>query len=243
MLAGPTLRRWHRRLGIVVAIFLLVLAVTGILLNHEPALNLNKVEVRSDWLMSLYGMEGVAHQTNGYDLKDRWLVSHNGNLYLGAKEIGTTADQLVGAVTIGEIIVISDERQVYLYTTTGELIERYAPENLTPPFVGLGVIEQTPILQTTEGLFATDADIVEWRRLQADEKADAIWSNTQPLPDAERALLNDKIRGGGLPLYRILLDVHSGRILSDVGRYVMDGAAVLLIILSITGLWIWWPKR
>jgi len=84
---------------------------------------------------------------------------------------------------------------------------------------------------------------VDWHRLPPDAKANITWSRAQLLPDAQRNVLNQEVRGGGLPLYRILLDVHSGRIFSDVGRFVMDGAAVLLIILSITGLWIWWPKR
>jgi|TARA_R110002073_G_scaffold290960_1_gene456001 hypothetical protein len=243
MVRGPTLRRWHRRLGIVVSIFLLVLAVTGILLNHEPALNLNKVEVRSGWLMSLYGMEGVASEVDGFDLEGSWLVSHNGSLYLGSKAIGSAADKLVGAVRATEMIVVSDERQIFLYTFAGDLIERYTPTDLTPPFVGLGMIAGAPVLRTDEGLFMADADMVDWGRFPADVKTYVTWSKAQRLPEAQRNLLDHELRGGGLPLYRILLDVHSGRIFSDFGRYVMDAAAVLLIVLSITGLWIWWPKR
>lgn len=243
MVRGPTLRRWHRRLGIVVAIFLLVLAFTGILLNHEPALNLNKVEVRSGWLMSLYGMEGVASEIDGFDLDDSWLVSHNGSLYLGSRVIGSTTDKLVGAVRTTEMIIVSDERQIFLYTITGDLIERYTPTDLIPPFLGIGMHARVPVLRTDEGLFAGDANMVDWHRLPPDAKANITWSRAQLLPDAQRNVLNQEVRGGGLPLYRILLDVHSGRIFSDVGRFVMDGAAVLLIILSITGLWIWWPKR
>jgi len=92
-------------------------------------------------------------------------------------------------------------------------------------------------------MFRADADMVDWDRFPADVKTNVTWSKAQRLPEAQRNLLDHELRGGGLPLYRILLDVHSGRIFSDFGRYVMDGAAVLLIVLSITGLWIWWPKR
>jgi uncharacterized iron-regulated membrane protein len=44
-------------------------------------------------------------------------------------------------------------------------------------------------------------------------------------------------RRGGLPLERVILDLHSGRIVGDWGVYVVDGAALLFLALVITGMW------
>ncbi|MBL1432554.1 MAG: hypothetical protein COB94_003805 [Gammaproteobacteria bacterium] len=38
---------------------------------------------------------------------------------------------------------------------------------------------------------------------------------------------------------RMLLDLHSGRVFGRYGIYVMDFAAIGLLVLSCTGLWIW----
>ncbi len=42
--------------------------------------------------------------------------------------------------------------------------------------------------------------------------------------------------GGGLPLERVVLDLHSGRLFGWLGPYVMDAAALGLLIVAITGL-------
>lgn len=44
---------------------------------------------------------------------------------------------------------------------------------------------------------------------------------------------------------RVLLDLHTGRILGDWGIYVMDGAAIILLILTFTGMYNWYrsPRR
>ncbi len=49
--------------------------------------------------------------------------------------------------------------------------------------------------------------------------------------------------GRWLSAERILLDVHSGRILGRYGPWLMDGAAILLLILAATGLIGWFRGR
>ncbi|MDP3677938.1 MAG: hypothetical protein Q8R23_02450, partial [Methylotenera sp.] len=42
-----------------------------------------------------------------------------------------------------------------------------------------------------------------------------------------------------LPLERIVLDLHSGRIFGRYGPLLMDVAALVLIVLSFSGVWIY----
>ncbi len=46
-------------------------------------------------------------------------------------------------------------------------------------------------------------------------------------------------RGNGLPLERIILDLHSGRMFGTFGEYVMDIVALLFIFLALSGGWMW----
>lgn len=55
----PSLRgfyRWHRRVGMAAALFVVLLTVTGIVLNHNAALKLHTVHLQSGWLHSWYGL-------------------------------------------------------------------------------------------------------------------------------------------------------------------------------------------
>lgn len=52
--------RWHRRIAIVAAFFVIILAVTGIILNHNIALGINKDFITSEWLLDWYGYDSKA---------------------------------------------------------------------------------------------------------------------------------------------------------------------------------------
>ena len=43
-------------------------------------------------------------------------------------------------------------------------------------------------------------------------------------------------RGRGLPLIRVLSDLHSGRIFGRYGTWLMDASAVILLLLVATGI-------
>jgi hypothetical protein len=55
--------------------------------------------------------------------------------------------------------------------------------------------------------------------------------------------LQGQYRGRGLSFERVIADVHSGRIVTITGPYLMDAVAILLIILSITGIAMWLRPR
>jgi uncharacterized iron-regulated membrane protein len=55
--------------------------------------------------------------------------------------------------------------------------------------------------------------------------------------------LEKTYRGVGLPLERVMLDLHSGRILGRAGVYLVDTAAVLFLLLAISGVWLWARRR
>ena len=48
---------WHRRIGLTAIILVIVLAVTGIMLNHTEALKLDETYVESATLLGWYGFE------------------------------------------------------------------------------------------------------------------------------------------------------------------------------------------
>lgn len=68
---------------------------------------------------------------------------------------------------------------------------------------------------------------------------EAAWLHPRELQNKILQDLKQGFRGEGLPLERVILDLHSGRLLSRIGVYLMDGAAILILLLTFTGLGIW----
>lgn len=49
--------KWHWRVGIVAIVFLVILSVTGLVLNHSRALGLNNIMIEAPWALKAYNME------------------------------------------------------------------------------------------------------------------------------------------------------------------------------------------
>lgn len=48
---------WHYTIGLFASLFLLLLAITGILMNHSRSLGFEQVDMSFSWLLKWYGME------------------------------------------------------------------------------------------------------------------------------------------------------------------------------------------
>ena len=74
--------RLHWRVGVVAALFLLCLAVTGILLNHSRTLGLHHVFLDNPIILSAYNMN-VAEELRGRGISlEKFILDlHTGNLF------------------------------------------------------------------------------------------------------------------------------------------------------------------
>jgi uncharacterized iron-regulated membrane protein len=95
-------------------------------------------------------------------------------------------------------------------------------------------------VKTAHGIYLTDDSMLEWR-LAA--KPDVEWSEATPVTPGLYEALQAAYRGTGLPVERVLLDLHSGRILGRAGVYLVDAAAILFLLLAISGVWLWTRRR
>jgi len=89
--------RWHRRIGLLCTLFVLVLSVTGLLLNHTSSLKLDSIKLNSPILASLYGLP--TPEPLALPIAGKW-IAHDGinQLYLDETAIGQCPAPLLGAV-------------------------------------------------------------------------------------------------------------------------------------------------
>ncbi len=241
MARGPSVRLWHRRLGLTAAAFVLLLSVTGLMLNHAGALRLNETKIESAWILSLYGMQGVGGDAHAFDIEQHTASWAGGWVFLDQTPLVGAVATLRGAVGSNGLIVLAAPREMLLFTDEGELIERFLPSSFGAEIDALGTTTSGPIARVGSRLFASGPDAAVWTEVREDA-SEILWSTKTPVPEELVSALNYHLRGEGLPLYRIILDIHSGHIISEIGVLLMDGAAILLIALSLTGIWIWWPR-
>ena len=239
-----TMFHWHRQLGLVVSIFVIILSVSGILLNHTEKLNLDSNHVKSEFLLKWYGIKKPT--ITSFQLNKNWVSNLEDKLYFNETLVAKETSKITGAVITENFIAVSTYDELILLTLNGEKIERLNATTGVPKNIqSIGINLSSDIfLKTKESLFKANRDVTEWT-LSKDKNI--TWARISNLPPKLESTLNQIFRGKGLTEERVLLDLHSGRILGKAGPWIMDIAAILLIILSFTGIWMYakrtWAMR
>jgi len=233
-----TLRRWHARIGFAALIFFMLIAVTGVALNHGAALGLDSREVHSKWLARWYG---IRHEQPGqaYRTASHLLVAANGRWLLDGSAVAEKMPYPLGLVEIGDMIVVGGESSLHVYRADGALVDRLDSSALPRvPLKAIGAGEGELVVQTPAGPF-TSTDVLSWR---AGAPKVVSWSTPTPLSDADREAYAQRL-APGISLQRMLLDLHSGRFLGRLGPLFFDLVAVFLTILALSGAWMFLAPR
>lgn len=232
--------RWHRRLGLAAAVLVLVLSVTGIALNHTETLKLDESPLRNQWLLSLYGVE--APDITSYAFGEQYLSHLGGDyLYLNREELAYCRGHFAGVVSITGLWVAGCGDELILMTADGEIIERIGSVYQLPTsLTRIGRCGESLCFEAGAQRYIGDVDQLAWRPVDRGESA---WSQPVKAPDSIRKALVEQYQGEAINWERVMLDLHSGRILSGFGVALMDLAAIGLILLSLSGFTLWYQGR
>lgn len=232
------LRRWHARIGFAAVVFFLVLAVTGLILNHDHDLGLDARYVHAAWLARWYGLAPEppheAFRSGRHDL-----VAANGRWLLNGQVSGEKFPQPVGLVELPDMVVVASSTALYIYRKDGALVERLERSALPgAPVQAIGAGAQQLVLRTASGTFES-TDALSWRPAPRDAIA---WSAPAELSAAERERYAELLEPG-VSVQQLLLDLHSGRFAGRYGPLAVDVLAVFLAVLSVSGAWLFLKPR
>ena len=232
---------WHRYIGISTAIFVIILAFTGLVLNHTDELELDAAYVQSDFMLDWYGINAPGELVS-YPAGSAYITAVNNKIFWGSKPLLHLSAPLAGVQAYGDLVVIVAGGSPVLFTAEGELVEKL--ENVAGVPTGIQAIglssQGSLAVKTARGLYLTDENLLEWVRADGPE---INWSSTHATEPALLRSLQKAYRGSGLPMERIMLDLHSGRILGSAGVYIMDAAAIGFLVLAASGVWLWVRRR
>jgi len=231
---------WHRRLGLSIFIVLIFLAISGIALNHSPALKLNSIGLSNNWLLSWYGLEKPS--INGLQLDNKWLY-HDGNnlLYVDKKTVAPCSAPLLSGSKNEKILFALCADALLLLTTDGDLLESFTQLDGLP-------VNARAITAVDDSLYLlTDSAVLEFNSdslaITPSSKTESTLLDTlvtfAPLPKVLEQHLEEQDSGPSISLETVILDLHSGRFFGQFGVLFIDIIGLLVCILSITGLLAW----
>ncbi len=230
------MRVLHRTMGAVIAIFVLLLAVTGVMLNHTSDFELDKRYLTWDWLLSHYGV-GTVEPDVVYLLDQSAISQFGSQVFIDASPVVNSQTAILGGVVIDNLMVLATESELLLFTHEGEFIEKMSASAGVPPLIqNIGLFHGEPVLQTRNGMWRSDFLLDQWEAISLQGVG---WSQPEPMPDNVEKALAEYFHGRGISIERFVLDLHNGRILGNVGVWFIDIIAGLLIVISLTGIWMW----
>ena len=137
-----------------------------------------------------------------------------------------------------KVFVIATRQSILLYNLNGELVDKLGTESGVPERIkAMSINAGQVIIDSANGYYQTDSDFFDWQIIQPINTAQ--WLKSELASDDKVQQAELAYRAQFLTLERIVIDSHSGRILGDMGVLFMDFIALLLILLSISGLYIW----
>ena len=80
------IQKWHKKIGVYIAIFVIFLAISGIALNHTEKFKLNTTYVKLDWLLDLYQIN-PEFEPIGYFSFDNWAIQVGERIYFNNKRL------------------------------------------------------------------------------------------------------------------------------------------------------------
>jgi hypothetical protein len=230
------MRRLHRTVGATIALFVLLLSITGILLNHSSDLKLDKYYLTWPWLLNHYGVGNV--QVDAVYLLDQFVISQIGTeIFVDANPVTRIQRPLLGGVVLDEVIVLVTDDALILLNSDGDFIERMGAATGVPPMIqNIGLFHGDPVIQTREGMWRSDFMLDKWELISLQGIS---WSLPSPMPKSTQSDLTQYFHGEGVTAENFLLDVHNGRIFRPIGVWLLDILGILLTFLSLTGIWMW----
>jgi hypothetical protein len=199
--------------------------------------------VKSDDILDWYGIE-APDELHSFVAGDRHITLMGEHLYIGELEASGEFKRLIGALSINDMLIIAADDQILLMSTAGELIEKLEEKDGVPAGMKRIGIDQTNlfIVEGSHDLYTSKNDFLSWEHWKGNETG-ITWATPAPTDNNLKKMLQYHYRSKVLPVERVLLDLHSGRFFGSLGPWFIDASAILLILLSLSGTWMWFKRR
>jgi hypothetical protein len=229
---------FHLYVGLGISLLLIHLSITGIFLNHTDDLELNKKYISSTWILNLYGLN-VPWPSKIFTINQDNFSQFDTEVFLNNKPIFLFDSELIGVVKNRENFIIAAKDELFIVNQSGVVIDQQKILSFTIKSIG----------KYEEKIVIKDEQLNKWVGKSISDKWAPIiknnidWSKPGTMTSLNKKGIKQYFVGNGISLEQIILDFHSGAIFKKEGKLFFDLVSLLLIFLSISGIWIWFIKR
>ena len=208
--------RWHRRFAIFISAWLVLLASSGLLINHANDWGLDSRPLASTLQRWVYGID-----VQGADLCEPLTRE------------GIACEQLFARLQLPVGVLLLGVRDLFLLDDSGQLVEKLSVRQFGLASLQAALREGSEIyLRGADKVVLTTPDLLEGQVLNSAAAAELSGRNWQ-VAETSPALITWE---------RFLLDIHAARFLGPVASVFNDLMAVFILILAISGLWLYRAK-
>ncbi len=225
--------QFHRITGLIIALPVLLLVITGIPLQLTDTLKLGRIPITTGWILDAYSITAPDEALVSED------IQYLGDVLLTPGRVLPLDNPPVGIVHRDILTVVATPSDLILIPTDAEV----PVETITPPagVEQLGTNADGDLLIVTQDGILQSADFgATW--LSPDPFTDSFhWYGMERV--AATPVWQDRYRASKLSWERWLQDLHSGRFFGPAGEWLMSLASIALILLAITGMFVWLRRR
>lgn len=208
--------RWHRRFAIFISIWLILLAFSGLLINHANDWGLDSRPLAKPLQKWVYGVE-----MQGADLCEPLTRE------------GIACEQLFARLQLPVGVLLLGVRDLFLLDDSGQLVEKMNVRQFGLASLQAALREGSRIyLRDSNTVVLTSPDLLQGQVLDNATAAELDGKNWQLAESG----------AGPISWERFILDIHAARFLGPVATVFNDLMAALILILAISGLWLYRAK-
>ena len=230
MRARKFFRKLHRWIGITAALWLLLLASTGLLLQHSHDWALDQKYIKNQTILKYYG---VGKQYLAFGDKQQ-LLQIDQQVFINETPSIRIDKPIVSALYQPPNWVLATETDMLWLDNEGQIIQQYdSYDGIKTPIQKLGLLQGELYYQTPRGLYNLNESTIS-----KSIKANIIWSkqNSNPSSKQKAIALSSK---DYLSYEKFIFDIHAGITTAPI---LNDIAAIALIMLSLSGILLFFRK-
>lgn len=209
--------RWHRRLALLIMVWLVHLAATGFLVNHAQSWGLDRAPLAESLQRWVYGIEPEreAHCD-------------------GVAAAGIDCSRVFSRFALPAGSLLISPNSLWLLDDDGGLLEQLPAAMTGLVKIESGLLDDESIYLAGEGrVVETGPDLLEFETLTP-QQVEAL-----PGTGWQSAKSTDVI----ISWERFLLDLHAARFLGPAAKVFNDLMAFLILALAVSGVALSWLKR
>ena len=232
-----TLISLHKKIGLSSIAVIIMLVLTGILLNHNDSLKFNQQPVHSTFLNNWYGIQ-LPQVEQGFQQQQNWVTLVGNTIFINQTPLqNIKVDSLHGFQTVDFGFILVSKNSLILADEQAQLIDQIPfPTPLANAYFLQGQLllklENNRYYQTLEPY-----DSLNEVSLSPNLTSNLVPISPSRLPTSLQATLQAQSNQNGLTVERLLLDIHSGRFFGSWGIYLIDLFAILFLLLALSGAW------